>query len=268
PSHPALPISAPQSTPFTGTPFAIPGAFEAENFDLGGEGVAYHDNVPGNAGGQYRPSEDVDIIVSSDSAGGGYVVNNFETGEWLNYTVNAQTATNYDIELRVSSQFSTSAFHIEIDGQNVTGSVVVPNTGNWNTFQWVGKKAIALTAGQHVLKVFADQQYFNFNSVRVLQSTAQSTTRYEETDPSVSFGPGWIQDNGLFGWSGGFAMESQTAGAQATFTFTGTSVAWLGMRGPDSGIDRVSLDGVLVSQIDMFARPYEIHVPVCVAKNH
>src|SRR5439155_8165405 len=155
-------------------PFAIPGVFEAENFDRGGEGVAYHDNVPGNAGGQYRPNEDVDIIVSSDSAGGGFVVNNFETGEWLNYTINVQSATNYDIELRVSSQFSTSAFHVEIDGQNVTGSVVVPNTGNWNTFQWVGKKGLALPAGQHVLKVFADQQYFDFNSARVLQAMTWS----------------------------------------------------------------------------------------------
>src|SRR5437899_609109 len=266
-------LQTPPSTPFYGTPFAIPGSFEAEDFDRGGEGVAYHDNVPGNAGGQYRPNEDVDIIVSSDSAGGGYVVNNFETGEWLKYTVNAQTATNYDIELRVSSQFSTSAFHIEIDGQNVTGSVVVPNTGNWNSFQWVGKKGVALSAGLHVLRIFADQEYFNLNSVRVLQSTTSNAppppapvTRYEETDPSATFSAGWIQDNGWFGWSGGNAMESQTPGAQATFAFTGTSVAWLGMRGPDSGIARVSIDGVFVSQIDMFARSYEVHVPVFVAK--
>src|SRR5439155_1269997 len=224
------------SSPFYGRAFTIPGSFEAEDFDRGGEGVAYHDNVPGNAGGQYRPNEDVDIIVSSDSAGGGYVVNNFETGEWLNYTVNVQTATNYDIELRVSSQFSTSAFHIEIDGQNVTGSVVVPNTGNWNTFQWVGKQGIALTAGQHVLKFFADQQYFNLNSVAVTVANAPpspaAVKRYEETDPSVGFSAGWMQDTGGFAWSGGGAMESMTAGAQATFTFTGTSVAWIGMRGP------------------------------------
>src|SRR2546427_1811900 len=130
------------STPFTGTPFAIPGVFEAENFDRGGEGVAYHDNVPGNAGGQYRANEDVDIIVSCDSAGGGFVVNNFETGEWLNYTVNVQTATNYDIELRVASAFTNSAFHVEIDGVDVTGRVSVPNTGGWSSFQWVGKKGV------------------------------------------------------------------------------------------------------------------------------
>ncbi len=31
------------STPFSGTPSAIPGTIQAENFDNGGEGVAYHD---------------------------------------------------------------------------------------------------------------------------------------------------------------------------------------------------------------------------------
>src|SRR5207249_3751371 len=84
-------------TPFTGTPIAIPGTWEAENFDLGGEGVAYHDNTPGNAGGQYRLSEDVDIIVSTDSAGGAYVVGSFETGEWLAYTINVAASAQYDI---------------------------------------------------------------------------------------------------------------------------------------------------------------------------
>src|SRR5204863_534896 len=157
-------LQALPSTPFTGTPIAIPGSFEAENFDLGGEGVAYHDNVPGNAGGQYRPSEDVDIILSTDVLGGGYVVNNFETGEWLAYTISVAASAQYDIELRASSVSSTGAFHVEIDGQNVTGAVSVPNTGDWNTFQWVGKTDVSLTAGQHLLKIVVDQQYFDLNS--------------------------------------------------------------------------------------------------------
>ena len=91
--------------------------------------------------------------------------------------------------------------------------------------------------------------------------------RYEETDPSVSFGSGWMRDGGWFGWSGGSAMESMTPGAQATFTFTGTSVTWFGMRGLDSGIARVFIDGVLAAEVDLFARSYEIHVPVFVARN-
>src|SRR5262249_20762380 len=77
-------------TPFSATPIQLPGTFEAENFDNGGEGNPYHDNAPGNLGGQYRPAEDVDIIVTRDPDGGGYSVNNFETGEWLVYTVNVQ----------------------------------------------------------------------------------------------------------------------------------------------------------------------------------
>src|SRR5260370_40413469 len=115
----------PTSTPFSVTPIAVPGSFEAENFDLGGEGVAYHDNTPGNQGGQYRLSEDVDIIVSTDPLGGGYVVNSFETGEWLSYTVNVEATVPYVIELRVSSMCSNSAFHIEIYDDKVTGSIIM-----------------------------------------------------------------------------------------------------------------------------------------------
>src|SRR5437660_1184985 len=165
---PALSVTTPAPpAPFSGTPIAIPGTFEAENFDLGGEGIGYHDVTPGNAGGQYRVSEDVDIILSADALGGGYVVNNFETGEWLAYTVNVAASALYDIEIRASSMFSTSAFHVEIDGVSVTGTITVPNTGSWSAFQWVGKKAVTLAAGKHVLKIVSDQQYFNFNSIRV-----------------------------------------------------------------------------------------------------
>ena len=155
------------SGPFGAAAAALPGIIEAENFDRGGEGVAYHDNVKGNAGGQYRTSEDVDIIASVDSAGGGYVVSNFETGEWLAYTVNVASTNFYDIVLRVSSSFANSSFHVEIDGVDVTGRIAVPSTGGWNAFQWVGKAAVALPGGTHVLRVVADQQYFNFNQLRV-----------------------------------------------------------------------------------------------------
>jgi len=229
------------STPFTGTPIPVPGGFEAEDFDLGGEGVAYHDNVPGNAGGEYRPAEDVDIIGSSDSAGGGYVVHNFETGEWLAYTINVQTAALYDIELRVSSAFYNSAFHIEIDGRDVTGTVIVPNTGSWSAFQWVGKKGVSLIAGQHVLKIVTDQQYFDLNSIRVLPTP--TTTRSEESAASYSGSWGtYGSEQGSF-FSGGTIAASNYAGSTATFHFTGTAVTWIGVKCNVCGIATVSIDG-------------------------
>lgn len=36
---------------FGGLPATIPGTVEAENFDVGGEGIAYSDTDPGNNGG-------------------------------------------------------------------------------------------------------------------------------------------------------------------------------------------------------------------------
>jgi len=158
------------SKPFTGTPIVVPATFEAETFDLGGEGLGYHDSTKGNAGGLYRTAEDVDIIASCDSAGGGYVINNFTAGEWLAYTINVPTTGRYDIALKVASNYPTNGAHVEIDGTDVTGSITPLNTGSWCTFNWFGKTGVPLTAGTHILKVFADQQYFNLNSVRVTAS--------------------------------------------------------------------------------------------------
>ena len=152
--------------PHFDVPFSVPGTFQAEDFNDGGEGVAYHDNVAGNAGGQYRTSEDVDIITATGN-GTGYVVNNFETGEWLNYTISASSTRSYNVSLNVSSEFTGTTFHIEVDGVNVSGSVTVPNTGSWSTFQPVTVTGVNLTAGTHVLKVVADLQYFNFDSVQI-----------------------------------------------------------------------------------------------------
>ncbi|HEV8644618.1 MAG TPA: Ig-like domain-containing protein [Burkholderiales bacterium] len=99
----------------------------------------------------------------------------------------------------------------------------------------------------------------------------EAVKRYEETDASVRYGIGWnrrdddFRGTGWYAWSGGAAAESMTPGAQATFTFTGTSVTWIGMRGYDSGIARVFVDGVFVSEVDMFMRSNEIHVPIFTA---
>jgi hypothetical protein len=101
-------------------------------------------------------------------------VNNFETGEWLAYTVNVATSGNYDIELRAATDlaFPNAAYHVEIDAVNMTGSVVLPTTGGWGIYQWIGKKTVPLTIGQHVLKIVSDRQYFNLNSIRITASVA------------------------------------------------------------------------------------------------
>ncbi len=80
-----------------------------------------------------------------------------------------------------------------------------------------------------------------------------SGIQIQETDPSIAYGPGWIQDNRDKAYSQGSSAESNTVGAQATFTFTGTGVRWIGARGPQTGIARVFLDGAFVEDIDTYA---------------
>ena len=153
--------------PFSGAPIPVPSDFEAEDFDRGGQGVAYRDLSAGNAGGLYRPAEDVDLAASTDALGGGYVINHFETGEWLAYTINVASSGRYDLALRAASAMTGGAFHLELDGQDVSGRVTVPTTGSWDAYQWVARADVPLSAGTHLLKVVADQQYFNLNSLRV-----------------------------------------------------------------------------------------------------
>ncbi len=141
------------SQPFGGTRRALPGTLQAEDFDAGGEGSAYHDTTPGNAGGAYRQTN-VDLEATLDT-GGGHDVAWVARGEWLGYSVNISTAGAYGLLARVASRGGGGSFHVDVNGRNVTGAVVVPDTGGWQ--HWVTlRRAVTLPAGQQVLRVVFD----------------------------------------------------------------------------------------------------------------
>jgi hypothetical protein len=138
-------------TPYGGTAVSLPGTIQAENFDEGGEGVAYHDMEASNQGGQYRTNQGVDI----EGSVGAYNVGWAKAGEWLEYTVNVQTAGTYNIEARVAAGFN-SQFHIEIDGIDKTGLMTIPDTGGWQTYQILTKSNISLNAGLQIIRIAMD----------------------------------------------------------------------------------------------------------------
>ncbi|MDQ3687364.1 MAG: carbohydrate-binding protein [Acidobacteriota bacterium] len=112
----------PSQTPYLGSPRAVPGTIEVEHFDDGGEGIAYHDNSPGNANGAtYRSPTDVDVW----DGGIGYVY----AGEWLEYTINVGASGTYTVEVSVAAPGGGGVFHIEVGGVDKTGAMVVPATG-------------------------------------------------------------------------------------------------------------------------------------------
>jgi hypothetical protein len=147
------PPPPPPTGPFGGTPVALPGILQAENFDVGGQGVAYSDTTASNSGNAYRPAEGVDIGPTNDPASGGFYVGWTREGEWLNYTVNVTATRNYTVGVRVANIGSGAKFRIEVDGVDLTGPVPVPNTTGWDTWQTVSLAGIPLTQGQHVLRL-------------------------------------------------------------------------------------------------------------------
>jgi endonuclease/exonuclease/phosphatase family metal-dependent hydrolase len=138
-------------TPRGGSPAAIPGTIQAEDFDDGGQGVAYYDLTFGNAGGAYRAT-DVDIAVTPK---GGYTVGWTPAGEWLGYTVNVTSPGNYSFVARVASLGTGGTFHVEFNGQDKTGSLRVPNTGWWDTYQDLAA-TVYLDAGVQFMRIVFD----------------------------------------------------------------------------------------------------------------
>jgi hypothetical protein len=78
------------------------------------------------------------------------------------------------------------------------------------------------------------------------------TTRVQENSAAVVYSGSWTPGSRFSYWSGEFARYTETTGAQATFTFSGTSIRWLGERRRNGGIARVSLDGVFVAEVDTY----------------
>jgi len=93
-------------------------------------------------------------------------------------------------------------------------------------------------------------------------------SRIEDDDAAIAYSGNWVLDTSS-NWSGtslqtgaGTAMRSATAGARAELAFTGTSVVWLGFRGPWIGMADVSIDGGAATRIDMYAPTESVQVPV------
>ncbi len=147
-----------QQLPYGGTAWGIPGKIEAENYDLGGQNIAFNDLSTANEGGSYR-DDAVDIEPCSE---GGYNIGWTKSGEWLEYTVNVTATKTYTLESRVAAITSGQRFHIEVDGQNVSGQINVPNTDGWQNWRTV-TTTLPLSSGVHTMRVVMDSDDFNLN---------------------------------------------------------------------------------------------------------
>ena len=184
-------LNAPVEAPYGGAPAAIPGTVQAENYDTGGQGVAYNVTSTNGTANSYR-SDGVDIETTTDT-GGGYDVGWTSAGQWFNYTVNVATAGTYTVTFRVASGnavgSSGGSLHLQnSSGTNLTGEVSVPGTGGWQT--WTNVTAsVTLPAGQQVLECYQDVGGYNLNYM-TFASSGSADAPYGGTPAAV---PGTVQ---------------------------------------------------------------------------
>jgi hypothetical protein len=155
----------------------------------------------------------------------------------------------------IANVYLDGVFAAEIDSyapSEIGGSVLFEATGLADASHTL---AIEHTGRRNPAAI---NQYVTVDALEITSSLPQpALTRFEDTAPSVTYSTGWFTEP-RYGATGGSGTVSGTTGAQATFTFTGTSISWLGFRGPDRGIARVYLDGVFVAEIDTYSPTEEI----------
>jgi hypothetical protein len=158
--------------PYLGTPGSIPGRVQAEEFDEGGEGTAYHDTTDGNLGGEFRPEASVDIERSGDTTND-YSVGYTEAGEWLEYTVDATSGT-YELGARVAADGGGRELLVELDGESL-GTIQVPDTGGTDSWETVTLDDISVpTDGQSILRVEVLDSGLNLNWIEFSRSDDDS----------------------------------------------------------------------------------------------
>ena len=156
--------------PYGGTAAAVPGTVQAENYDTGGQGVAYNVTSTNGSANSYR-SDGVDLEATSDT-GGGDDIGWTAAGQWFKYTVNVATAGTYTVGLRVAAPGAiTDALHIaNSSGTNLSGNVAIAATGGYQTWTTVNA-TVTLPAGTQTLTVDQDEAGWNINYLALASST-------------------------------------------------------------------------------------------------
>ena len=172
---------------YRGGPQGIPGRVMCAYYDLGGEGVAYHDSDTTNKGSgtlnhrdgsylnEFRMHEGVDTSYTKyhdDIDNNPYeavhppkdllYVGWTDPGEWFNITVNVKEAGLYSVGLLYTSK-NGGAISLDLDGKKLPGLVKIESTYNaldpvawrqWHHWNYAKDLArVTMPKGVHVLTV-------------------------------------------------------------------------------------------------------------------
>ena len=148
---------------------------EAESYDEGGEGVAYHDTDARQGTSTVRSggsSNEVDIVeLATGNDASAQIVGYIDAGEWLRYTVTVPTTERYTVRLRVangSGATSAGAVSLRWKGAVVAGPLSVPATGGWDAYTTLEVTGVTLAAGTDLLQLSCNTDGFDCNWIELI----------------------------------------------------------------------------------------------------
>ena len=160
-------ITATFQGPYGGSNWSIPGTIEAENYDIGGEGISYHDIDATNSGNTYR-NDGVDITQED----GGNVIGWFKNGEWMEYTVNTEGGL-YDITIRTGTNLDyQQKIKVYLD-DNLLTTIDVPDNGSWDPMVSTTVNNIFIPGGNNqILKIENVNNDFDLNWIQFTKTNS------------------------------------------------------------------------------------------------
>lgn len=170
-------------TPFNGTPISIPGRIEAEDYDNGGQGIAYNEVAtnwePDPADNPYRPNSGVDVGEIANT--GEYAVGFAEASETIEYTIDVMVDGWYTVTLNTAqlldgNNIPEGQIKLLIDNQEWKPTTVYSYTSSWTDFQRTEyPNALFLTAGKHLLTMEFVSSSTNVDYIEILNSPTYSS---------------------------------------------------------------------------------------------
>jgi GH18 family chitinase/chitodextrinase len=225
----AVSTATPQNPPGAANP--IPGKIEAE---------------------AWTAMSGVQTEATTDT-GGGTNVGWIETGDWMDYSVNVQSAGSYKVEYRVASMGTAGQIQLQ-SGATVLATTNLPNTGGWQNWTTVSA-VVQLNGGTQTIRLYAAGGGFNVNWLNFAVNTGTARDAFSviqaesfdamlgvQTEATSDVGAGqnvgyidnndWLKFNSVNFGSGPKSVDariaSNTAGGTIEFRLDSTTGTLIG----------------------------------------
>jgi hypothetical protein len=173
----------------------------------------------------------------------------------------APASKQYAVSTLGSSSSPIKTAWSATDSKGVTGYTVqrLVSGGTWTTVDLstatTSSIAQSLTLGaNYQYRIRASDANGNLSGWAYGPTFAGGRTQQSST--SVKFSSGWTTST-VSSASGGSVKYTKTKGASVSYTFSGSSIAWVSPKGPARGSADVYVDGVLRATVSLNASSYQ-----------